>query len=201
MRFAAALILIASPGFAFEPGTHGEPMEEEGYFVGCVTGEEGGSACEIHARGAVFMAYSEGPSEPEAMNALAEMWQGTAVRFTGDMISMGDVTVDFALNTAVENPDDPLAQVVSGLQGKWKKDGQTIVKIIGLEWAEEEVADYLISMGTACADGVERGNLHFSLYQMGGDPFSSICLELVTRDSERIEFRDVATGGAVVLTR
>ena len=46
MRFAlpAALILAASPVLAFDPGTHGEPMEEEGYFVGCTSGEEGGSA-------------------------------------------------------------------------------------------------------------------------------------------------------------
>ena len=90
MRFAlpAALILAASPVLAFDPGTHGEPTEEEGYFVGCNSGEEGGSACEVHARGAVFMAYSEGPSEPDAMNALAALPQGTAVKITGDMTKL-----------------------------------------------------------------------------------------------------------------
>lgn len=118
MRFAlpAALILAATPGLAFEPGTHGEPMKETGCFVACNAGE-GGNACEIHARRAVFM------------------------------------------------------------------------------------ANYLISMGTSCADGVERASLHFSLYQMGGDPFASICLELMSRDSERLGFRDVANGEDVVLTR
>ena len=116
MRFAmpAALTLAANPGLAFEPGTHGAPMEETGYFVACNTGERG-SACDIHERGAVFM------------------------------------------------------------------------------------ANYLISMGPSCADGVDRGSLHFSLYQMVGDPFASICLELVSRDAERLGFRDVANREDVVL--
>lgn len=200
MRFAlpAALFLAATPALAFEPGTHGEPMVEEGYFVGCNTGE-GGSACEIHARGAVFMAYSEGPSEPEAMNALAVLAQGTPVSFTGDMISMGDVTVDFALNTVAENPGDPLGALVMGLQGTWTKDGAEVT-ITGLEWLDAEAA-YLISLGTACADGVDRGTTHLSLYQMGGDPFYSICLELVSQDADRILLRDVGTGDEVALTR
>ena len=201
MRFAlpAALILAASPVLAFDPGTHGEPTEEEGYFVGCNSGEEGGSACEVHARGAVFMAYSEGPSEPDAMNALAELPQGTAVKITGDMISMGDVTVDFALNTAAENPGDPLAALVMGLQGTWSNAGDEVT-ITGLEWLDAEAA-YLISLGTTCADGEERGTTHLSLYQMGGDPFASICLELVSQDAASVLLRDVATGEEIALTR
>lgn len=200
MRFAlpAALFLAAPAAFAFEPGTHGEPMEEEGYFVACNTGE-GGSACEIHARGAVFMAYSEGPSEPEAMNALAVLPQGTSVIFTGDMISMGDVTVDLALNTVAENPGDPLGALVQGLQGTWTQDGKEVT-ITGLEWLDAEAA-YLISLGTACADGVDRGTTHLSLYQMGGDPFTSICLELVSQDAANVLLRDVDTGAEVALTR
>lgn len=200
MRFSlpAVLILASAPALAFEPGTHGEPTEEEGYFVACNTGE-GGSACEIHARGAVFMAYSEGPSEPDAMNALAGLAQGTAVKITGDMISMGDVTVDFALNSAEENPGDPLAALVMGLQGSWTKDGQEVT-ITGLEWLDADAA-YLISLGSACADGADRGTTHLSLYQMGGDPFSSICLELVSQDASRVMLRDTATGAEVALTR
>ena len=202
MRLAlpAALILAASPGLAFEPGTHGEPMEEEGYFVGCFSGEDGGSACEIHARGAVFIAASEGPSESDAMNALAVLPQGAPVRFTGDMISMGDVTVEFALNTVTANPGDPLAALVQGLQGTWIKDGAEVT-ITGLEWTEVEVASYLISLGTACSDGMERGAMHLSLYQMGGDPFTSICLEVVDQSEARTLLRDIATGQEVALTR
>lgn len=201
MRFAlpAALILAATPVLAFEPGTHGEPMEEEGYLVGCMSGEEGGGACEIHARGAVFMAYSDGPSEPEAVNTLSVLPQGTPVTFTGDMISMGDVTVDFALNTAAENPGDPLAGLVLGLQGTWSKDGAEVT-ITGLEWLDAEAA-YLISLGTACADGVDRGTTHLSLYQMGGDPFTSICMELVSQDAASVLLRDAETGAEVALTR
>lgn len=193
-----ALILTGAPALAFEPGTHGEPTEETGYFVACNTGE-GGSACEIHARGAVFMAYSEGPSEPEAMNALAGMEQGTAIRFTGDMIAMGDVTVDFALNTVAANPDDPLGPLVAWLQGTWSKDGAEVT-ITGLEWLDAEAA-YLISLGTACADGVELGTTHLSLYQMGGDPFSSICLELIEQTEAQVTLRDVATGEEMLLSR
>lgn len=199
MRFTLpALILAASPALSFDPGTHGEPTEETGYFVACNTGE-GGSACEIHARGAVFMAYSEGPSEPEAMNALAQLPQGTAVSFTGDMIAMGDVTVDFALNTVAPNPDDPLAALVIGLQGAWMQDSKAVT-ITGLEWLDPEAA-YLISLGTACADGLERGTTHLSLYQMGGDPFTSICLELVEQTDTAVTLRDAATGEEISLTR
>lgn len=201
MRFAlpASLILATAPAFAFDPGTFGEPTEETGYFVACNSGE-GGSACEIHARGAVFMAYSEGPSEAEAMNALAAMAPGAPVRFTADMISMGDVTVEMALNTVEPNPDDPLAPLVQGLQGSWTRDGKP-VEIFGLEWDEPEVASYLVSLGTACSDGVERGSTHLSLYQMGGDPFSAICLELVDQTEAKVTLRDVATGAEVLLTR
>jgi len=201
MRFAltAALILAASGAQAFEPGTHGEPMEEAGYVYGCVDLEEGG-ACEIHARGAIFLALVDGPSEPEAMTALAELEQGVPVTFTGDMISMGDVTVDFALNTVVPNPGDPLAALVQGLQGGWMKDGKEVT-IAGLEWIDADFASYLISMGTACSDGVELGVMHLSLYQMGGDPFTSICMEVLDQSDTRIGLRDVATGEDLSLTR
>jgi len=201
MRFAlsTSLILFAAPAFAFEPGTHGEPTEETGYFVACNAGE-GGNACEIHARGAVFMAYGDGPSEPDALDALTELEQGTPVKFSGDMISMGDVTVDFALNAVEVNRDDDLGPLVQGMQGTWFKNGKEIT-ITGLEWLEPEVADYLISLGTACADGVERGTIHFNLYQMGGDPFSSICLKLMDATEAQVILKDTATGEEITLTR
>lgn len=197
MRLTAAVAFIGlcSPALAFEPGTHGEPMEEEGYFVACNSGE-GGSACEIHARGAVWMAYSEGPSEPEAMNALAGMDQGAPVKFTGDMISMGDVTVDLALNSVAANPDDPLAGLVADLQGEWPA-----VTVTGLEWAEADGRAYLMSLGTACADGAEREGVHISLYEMGGDPFNSICLKVESHSATGVALVNVADGTAVTLAR
>lgn len=195
-----AFILTATSASAFEPGTHGEPLEDQGYFVGCFSGEEGGSACEIHASGAIFLASSEGPSEPDAMNALAAMTPGAPVSFTGDMISMGDVTVDLALNSVAANPSDPQADLVAGLQGSWDKDGAT-VEIIGLQWDEIDTASYMISLGTGCTDGPDRGIPHLNLYQMGGDPFESICLELVAEEADKITLRDVESGAEVLLTR
>jgi hypothetical protein len=194
-----ALLLACGPAFGFEPGTHGEASEEEGYVVGCAKGE-GGGACEIHARGAVFMAYSEGPSEPEAMNDLAGFAQGAPVRFTGDMMSMGDVTVEFALNSVAANPDDPLAPLVADLQGDWKENGKA-VNVMGLEWAEVDGRAYLISLGNACSDGADRGSLHLSLYEMGGDPFSSICLQVVSHSPEQIELVNAQTGETLSLDR
>lgn len=202
MRLAlAACLLSATAAQAFEPGTFGEAMEETGYFVACATGE-GGSACEVHASGAIFMAYSEGPSEPEAMNALAGLAQGSPVKITGDMISMGDVTVDFALNTAAAYPEDPLAPFVAGLQGDWTGP-MGPVSITGLEWVEPESEgpSYIGSLGTACADGAPREGTHLSLRYMGGDPFFSICLKLITQTEDRIEFQNAETGEALVLSR
>lgn len=201
MRFlSAALILSTAPAFAFEPGSHGDPLQDQGYFVGCYSGEEGGSACEIHASGAIFLASSEGPSEPEAMNALAALPAGSPVSFTGDMISMGDVTVDLALNSVAPNPDDEMAPLVAALQGSWAKDGAT-VEIIGLEWDEIDTASYMISLSTGCTDGPDRGTPHLNLYQMGGDPFESICLEVVASEVGKITLRDVDSGSEVLLTR
>jgi hypothetical protein len=201
MRFApaAALIFATSTAQAFEPGSLGEPLEEEGYVVGCAGLDEGGS-CEIHARGAVFLAKGDGPSEAAAMQALVGQTQGAPVKFTADMLTMGDVTVEMALNTLAPNPEDPLAPLVQGLQGVWVKDSQDVT-ITGLEWAEGEEIAYLISLGTTCADGVERDGIHLSLYEMGGDPFFSICLELVGQDATQVDLRDVATGAEVTLTR
>lgn len=195
----AALLLTAAPALAFEPGTHGEPMEETGYFVACNSGE-GGSACEIHARGAVFMAYSEGPSEREALNALAAMKQGAPVSFTGDMISMGDVTVDFALNSVAANPNDPLAPLVADLQGTWTGNGLTVT-VTGLEWVEVDDAAYLVSLGNACADGADRGSTHISLYEMGGDPFDSICYQVVSHAAAELVLVNAATGETRTLGR
>lgn len=199
LSLAASVLALASPALAFEPGTHGEPTEETGYFVACATGE-GGSACEIHARGAVWMAYSEGPSERDAMNTLAEMAQGAPVKFTGDMISMGDVTVDLALNTVEANPDDPLAPLVADLQGEWKANGQAVT-VTGLEWAEADGRAYLISLGNACADGAEREGTHISLYEMGGDPFNSICLKVESHSATGVALTNVADGAALALAR
>jgi hypothetical protein len=203
MRTAAlaALMLTAAPAWAFEPGTHGEPVEETGYFVGCFTGEEGGSGCELHARGAIWIVSSEGPTEPFVMNAMVEMVQGAPVRFTGDMISMGDVTVDFALNTIEANPDDPLAPLVADLQGEWQGAGGAVVTVTGLEWAEADGRAYLISLGTACSDGAERGTTHISLYEMGGDPFQSICLKVDSHAPDKVELSGADGGEALVLTR
>lgn len=201
MRFAlpASLILLAAPAFAFKPGTHGEPIEEEGYFVGCADPEAGGG-CAMHARGAVWVAWYDGPSDKAALAALAELVPGSPVAFTGDMLSMGDITVDLVLNTVAPNPDDPLAPLVAGLQGSWSEAGREIT-ITGLEWAETDGPAYLVSLDTACADGEERGTQHLILYEMGGDPFESTCLELVEEGADRVVLRDVATGAEVVLTR
>ena len=201
MRFtlSAVLTLAASAAQAFEPGTFGEPTEEEGYVNRCVFLEEG-NACEIHARGAIFLSIVGGPSDPDAMIALAKLPQGAPVKFTGDMISMGDVTVDFALNTLIPNPEDPLAALVQGLQGTWTQGGKEVT-IGGLEWVDAEVANYLISIGTGCSDGVDLGATHLSLYEMGGDPFTSICLEVVDQTDVSIGLRDVATGEDMTLTR
>lgn len=198
-RILTAQILIASTASAFDAGSLGEPTDETGYVAGCDNLDQGGT-CEIHARGAIFLALADGPSDPDAMQALAAMARGAPVRFTADMLSIGDVTVEMALNTVEPNPDDPQAALVQGLQGTWSKDGKDIT-ITGLEWLEPEVADYLISLGTACSDGVERGAMHLSLYQMGGDPFSSICLELVEQTDAKVVLRDVATADEVLLTR
>jgi hypothetical protein len=201
MRLAlAACLLSATAAQAFEPGTHGEPVEEEGYFVGCAEPEAGGG-CAMHARGAVWVAWHDGPSDKAALKVLAGMKQGDPVKFTGDMLSMGDVTVDLVLNTAAPNPEDPLAPLVASLQGTWTKDAGAEVIIEGLEWVEVETASYLISLGNACSDGADRGKVHLSLYQMGGDPFSSICLEVVETSETQITLRDAATGAEVALTR
>ena len=122
------------------------------------------------------------------------------VKFTADMLSMGDVTVEMALNTVSPNLEDPLAALVQGLQGTWTKDGKAVT-ISGLQWDEADVASYLISLGTSCSNGVERGGPHLSLYEMGGDPFVSICLEVLDQGDASVALRDVATGAEVMLTR
>jgi hypothetical protein len=199
MRLAFVLILSASPALAFEPGAHGEPTEETGYFAGCAAPEEGGS-CVVHARGAVWVAGPDAPSEPAAIAVLQAMKPGDPVTFTGDMLSMGDITVELALNSAAPNPSDPLAPLVAGLQGVWSNDGQEVT-ITGLEWMAIDEADYLISLGTACSDGVERGSQHLILNEMGGDPFSSTCFEVISQDPNRIVLREAVEGAEVVLTR
>jgi hypothetical protein len=49
---------------------------------GCTGRAEGGSS-EIHARVAVVVAWGDGPSEPDALKALADLKQGAPVTITG----------------------------------------------------------------------------------------------------------------------
>ncbi len=78
--------------------------------------------------------------------------------------------------------------------------------ITGTDWLEMMNGDLdsalMLSVGTACADGVEPGGMAINLYRYGDDPAADACWQLEFIDDKTMILRDfMGEQGQVEFTR
>lgn len=180
MRFAPLVLLAvtATPAFA-------EPVEDRGYLLGCGPDMAGWGAeqgCVIAASGFYFLAAEAGGSDPAALQTLIDLPALSAVGFTGDLQSMGDVSGEVALTSVTPIADDMFEGNLRALQGDWEPVGEEtpfFLRVSGMQWQEfvqdDAQGSFYFVVGNSCADGSEHQGMTISLYPLGGDPEAVAC--------------------------
>lgn len=193
-----ALLLAAACALAPAAGRT-EPFDGPGYLLAC--GEEG---CLVAAAGYTLFAPADGGA---AMAVLGGLDPLSAVRVAGALSEMGDATATLHL-THAEAVDTPDEGNLRALQGHWRPLGEETpfhIEILGLDWTEVAGSDqtpFRMSLGPACADGVEPGGTAISLYPLGADPSAVACWQIDYVDDTTLILRDFpGVQGAVEFTR
>ena len=200
---AATGDLAAAAIPSFEPGLMGEPFTVVGIVQGCGP-TEGGDGCTFYAEGARWIAYSAGQSNPAALAALATMPVGAAVIVAGDMISLGDITVEAAI-ASLEPGDDPYAAERAAMQGAWVSadDPQSRIEITGSEqtdlYAGEPMGVSMLRLGAQC--GETSGGTLLTVQVMGGDPMDAQCFAVLSVDASRMELSYIGRGNTLTYVR
>lgn len=178
-----------------------EPITADGYVLAC--GEEG---CFVGASGYTLFVAADGGRAASRLATIAPL---SAVRVKGDLTNIGDATADLALTEVTPLSDDLNEGNLRALQGAWQpvaEESPFHIEIYGLDWSEmemdEETARFHMTLGLACADGVEPGGMTISLYRYGDDPAEDACWQLEYIDDTALTLRDVSGDqGQVDFTR
>jgi uncharacterized membrane protein len=188
---------------SFERGVIGEPFLVDAILQGCGP-TEGMDACTFYAEGARWIADTLGQSNPAALQAMAALPVGTALRISGDMLSFGDITAEAAI-AALEQIDDPYAAPRAAMQGEWVSadDPQSRVQIAGSEWTsihgDELLAVAILTLSDRC--GEAQGGLLLSQQRMGYDPADIQCYAVLSVDGDRMELSYLGRGNTLVYLR
>lgn len=190
-RLALAGLVLACAG----PALADEPFEGRGYVIAC--GEEG---CFVNAAGMdLFVPLDAGAERLAGYPMMA------AVDLAGTLSDIGDATASLALESAARVADDLHEGNLIALQGDWKPrdEGSPFhIGIYGMDWNEivmdEVEARFMISVGTACADGTEHKGSVLNLYRYGDDPAADACWLLEYVDDTMLTLRNVGGGGEAV---
>lgn len=185
------LILTCALWATAAPAQEGTPFSGEGYLLAC--GEEG---CFVGARGYTLFVPADGGAAARALAGIAPL---SAVRVSGDLTNIGDANADLALTEVEALSDDLNEGNLRALQGAWQpveEESPFHIEIYGLDWAEmemdQETARFQMTLGTACASGVEPGGMTISLYRYGDDPAEDACWQLEYIDDTTLTLRDVS---------
>lgn len=101
------------------PGTHGEPYTIAAILSHCDI-HDVTVACEFHADGFRYIAYSAAPTPPWMIDELLELGVNRPVVISGDMISYEGNTADVTVRSYEVTGDDPYAELRARLQGMWR---------------------------------------------------------------------------------
>jgi hypothetical protein len=204
----AMIDAAAAPFFA--PGTYGDPFADTGLSQGCQP-DGGGVVCTITSRGVNLIARSANSAEA-AISLLQVLPVNTAVAFTGDITSMGDITAEFALSSIQIGDADPYADVLAMLQGDWVSvdDPAYTMVIDGTQqiesYGDEVQGAYLISLQDQCPevggndpDGPDGTGPVLLAELMGGDPMTDIyCYALLTTTAADLQMSLIGGNGSTL---
>ncbi len=118
-----------------EPGTYGEAFAERALFQHCEI-VDGVDFCAFHANGWKYYAYRGGPTPDALLDALESLPTNTPVVIAGDLILLGDITVEMALRqVSADRQGDPYAPLRAKLQGRWVSldDPLSEIEVMGSE--------------------------------------------------------------------
>lgn len=101
------------------PGVHGEVFQTRALFQHCEI-VDGVDFCAFHANGWKYYAYRDGPTPEPMLDALEQLPVNSPVLIEGDIIMLGDITVETALRrVSADRTGDPYAALRAQLQGRW----------------------------------------------------------------------------------
>jgi hypothetical protein len=190
---------------AFAPGSHGEPFAVQGLMQGCYADEEG-EYCLFTAEGWRWLVEAGGPTPPDLYRLLTVLPVNAPIEVTGDMIEMGDVTVNSAVSDVTAGRDGE-ARLRALLQGTWTfGSAEQSVQIEGAEWASIVDGNFegvsIMQLRRDCGDGVDAGGTVITLVPMGGDPENLTCHLVAEATLDTVTLRDGRGGaGDLVMTR
>ncbi|WP_127115893.1 DUF1036 domain-containing protein [Shimia sediminis] len=122
------------------PGTHGEPFTISGILSHCdfhdVT-----VACEVHAEGFRYIAYSADPTPPWMIEELVELGLNQPITISGDMISYEGNTADITVRSYETHGDDPYADLRAAMQGMWRSLDDPSYQVVIYGGVFEELYD------------------------------------------------------------
>ena len=203
MRFTGIAAVLAALG-AYGPARAegGEPFEQGGLMQGC-SSEAGPLVCSLVAEGWFYM-VTEGAGTPgEVIGLLLDMEVNTPVQFGGEILNMGDITIEVVLGFVEQSGDDPFAEVRARLQGDWlvigaEGMGMTVEGSEMTFTSADGVLDAsLIAIAPACQDEPVAALPVLYARRMGGDP-EAYCLRISALDDVSLDLVDV---GADTLLR
>lgn len=198
----------AAPGAAtaaFAPGTHGEPFTVNALNQGCETRDEG-SFCFFYAEGYRWAITQGGPSNPAAMEVLAQSSINTPFVVSGDIISYGDITADAVVSTIAPDSPDAWASLRDAMQGSWVStdDPNSVIDIYGSErtsvYAGETLDVAVMTWADACPDQEPFGPVVYAR-MMGSDPMDVQCYAIIDVTEDRMELSYVGRGNTLAYTR
>ncbi len=130
------LSVVADPA----PPMMGDPFDQKGVFTGCtVSDDTGGTLCGFAADGWRWYAYADGGTPDAVLQDLAQWPAPLAVTFSGDQITLGDITVEIVLRSVVEIAEgDGFEAHRAGFQGVWRSadDPNVVLEIDGVNAVE-----------------------------------------------------------------
>lgn len=190
---------------AFAPGTHGEPFTVAALLQGC-SAEGDTTSCAFYAEGWLWIASDDGISNADALADLSGLWVNAPVIVTGDMVSMGDITVEAALSKVEPGEPDQWAGLREAAQGDWisADDPRAALRIEGSEQTDlydgEVMSVSVMTFADACPGGDPIGPVFFTR-MMGADPEDLFCYAVVDIAPDRMELSYVGRGNTLVWLR
>jgi hypothetical protein len=190
---------------SFEQGLSGEPFTVNALLQGCgVT--ESLEGCTFYAEGVRWVVAMGGANNAAALTAMAGLPINTPLVVTGDLISMGDITVEAAVAKIEPGVPDAFAQMRSDMQGKWVSQDDALAgfELVGSEQTDryegQDMAVNVVTFSDTCPGQDPFGPVFYS-QQMGGDPADLLCYALISVTPQRLELSYVGRGNTLIYTR
>lgn len=196
---------MGGEGAGFAPGTHGEPFTVAALMQGCSDAGEA-AGCTFYAEGWRWIAAAAGPSNPAALEAMARLPVNAPVIVTGDMLSMGDITVDAAVSRIEPGEPDAWSRLRDAAQGDWvsAEDPKAALRVDGSEQTDlydgEVISVSVMTFADACPEGEAIGPVVVTQV-MGGSPEDVTCLAVVALTPDRMELSLVGRGNTLAYVR